>query len=73
MMSKNQHNLDRSERDENQNNRMSDDPRDGSRDSFTLGRDGAKTPAEKKPPHDAQDQSTIEVFGQEGAGIAAKE
>jgi hypothetical protein len=28
---------------------------------------------EKKPPHDAQDQSTIEAFGEEGAGVAAKE
>ena len=57
---------------QNQNNEMSDDPGDGSRTSFTLGKDG-NSPAEKKPPNDAQDQSTIEAFGEEGAGIAAKE
>jgi hypothetical protein len=56
----------------NQNNQMSDDPGDGSRKSFTLGKDG-DTPLEKAPENDAQDQSTIEAFGEEGAGIAAKE
>jgi hypothetical protein len=58
---------------QNQNNLMSDDPGDGSRNSDVLGQASAPTPAEKQPPHDAQDQSTIEAFGQEGAGIAAKE
>lgn len=57
---------------QNQNNAMSDDPGDGSRNAFQPGKDGT-TPVEKKPPHDAQDQSTIEAFGEEGAGIAAKE
>ena len=58
---------------QNQNNQMSDDPGDGSRNSDTLGRDGEPTPAETAPPQDAQDQSTIEAFGEAGAGVAAKE
>jgi hypothetical protein len=57
---------------QNQNNAMSDDPADGSRNSFTADPEGA-TPAEKKPKQDAQDQSTIEAFGEAGAGVAAKE
>ena len=52
---------------------MSDDPGDGSRRSNTVGRDGARTAAEKPPAEDEQDQSTIEAFGEEGAGIAPKE
>jgi hypothetical protein len=51
----------------------SDDPGDGSRNSDRLGRTGGTTAAEKPPAHDRQDQSTIEAFGDEGAGIAAKE
>lgn len=58
---------------QNQNNQMSDDPADGSRNSETLGRDGKPTPAETAAPHDAQDQSAIEAFGEAGAGVAAKE
>jgi hypothetical protein len=72
-MSKNLHNPDSTDRALNQNNQMSDDPGDGSRNSFTTGRDGGKTAAEKAPEQDEQDQSTIEAFGEEGAGIAAKE
>ena len=72
-MSKSQHNHDSMQSTENQNNEMSDDPRDGSRNSETLGQASAPTPAEKQPPHDRQDQSTIEAFGEEGAGVAAKE
>ena len=71
-MSKNLHNPDSSDQALNQNNQMSDDPKDGSRTSFTLGKDGG-SPAEKKPEQDQQDQSTVEAFGKEGAGIAAKE
>lgn len=73
-MSKNQnHHLDDApQRPMNQNNQLSDDPADGNRTSFTLGKDG-ETPVEEKPPHDEQDQSTIEAFGEEGAGIASKE
>jgi hypothetical protein len=72
-MSKNNHNHNAMQFTQNQNNEMSDDPGDGSRNSETLGRTGGATAAEKPPADDAQDQSTIEAFGEEGAGIAAKE
>jgi hypothetical protein len=36
-------------------------------------RAGGKTSAEPPPAEDAQEQSTIEAFDEEGAGIAAKE
>lgn len=71
-MPNNQHNPDSADRPLNQNNQMSEDPGDGSRNSFALGKDG-ESPAERKPPNDSQDQSAIEAFGEEGAGIAAKE
>ena len=71
-MPNNQHNPDSGDQPLNQNNQMSDDPGDGSRQSFVLGKDG-NSPAEKKPPHDEHDQSDIEAFGEEGAGIAPKE
>jgi hypothetical protein len=58
---------------QNQKNLMSDDPKDGARNSFTLGRDGKRTPVERSPEEEEQDQSTIEAFGREGAGVAAKE
>jgi hypothetical protein len=72
-MSKSNHDNDTADQAQNQNNQMSDDPGDGSRKSFVTGRDGGKSPAEKRPEQDEQDQSTIEAFGEEGAGIAAKE
>ena len=56
----------------NQKNQMSEDPKDGNRTSFTLGKDGT-SPAEKKPPHDRQDQDAIEAFGEAGAGLDSKE
>jgi hypothetical protein len=71
-MSKSQHNKNSMQMTQNQNNQMSDDPRDGSRDSFTTGKDGT-APNEVSPEEQAQDQSQIEAFGEEGAGIAAKE
>lgn len=72
-MSKSQHRSDQPQASANQNNLMSDeDPDDGNRTSFTLGKDGT-APVEKKPEQDAQDQSAIEAFGEEGAGVAAKE
>jgi hypothetical protein len=71
-MSKSQHGLDDEQPQQNQKNQMSDDPKDGNRESFTVGKDGS-TPVEKAPEKDRQDQSTIEAFGEEGAGIAAKE
>ena len=73
MGKQNMHNPDSTQFTQNQKNEMSeDDPRDGSRGSETLGRDG-KTPVEKPPEQDRQDQSAIEAFGEEGAGVAAKE
>lgn len=57
---------------QNQNNAMPDDPGDGNRNAFKPGPDGA-TAAEKAAEEDEQDQSTIEAFGEAGAGIAAKE
>lgn len=72
-MSKSQHNHDSMQNTQNQKNEMSDDPRDGNRNSDVLGQASAPTPVEKAPPHDQQDQSTIEAFGEEGAGVAAKE
>ncbi len=72
-MSKSNHNHNAMQFTQNQNNEMSDDPGDGSRNSETLGRDGGPTAVEKAPKHDAQDQSTIEAFGEEGAGVAPKE
>ena len=72
-MSKSQHRSNEPQISANQNNQMSnDDPGDGNRQSFTTGKDGT-TPVEKAPPGDQQDQSMIEAFGEEGAGIAAKE
>ncbi len=73
-MSKNQnHHLDDApQRPANQKNQMSEDPKDGNRTSFTLGKDGT-TPVEERPEQDQQDQSTIEAFGEEGAGVAPKE
>ncbi|HEX8525856.1 hypothetical protein [Allosphingosinicella sp.] len=71
-MSKSQHRHDDAQMTQNQNNQMSDDPRDGSRESFTLGKAG-KEPTNVSPEEEAQDQSQIEAFGEEGAGIAAKE
>jgi hypothetical protein len=57
---------------QNQNNSMSDDPADGSR--LTDKPEAIKkTPAERVPPNDAQNQATIEEFGEEGMGVAAKE
>lgn len=57
---------------QNQNNAMSDDPEDGNRESFTTGRDG-KSPAEKPPEQDEHNKATVEEFGREGLGVAAKE
>lgn len=71
-MSKSQHGLDDEQPQQNQKNQMSDDPGDGNRTSFVAGKDGS-SPAEKAPVQDRQDQSTIEAFGEEGAGVGAKE
>ena len=71
-MSNSQHIPDSPQKAANQNNQMSDDPKDGGRNSDQPGRDGV-TPAEKAPGQDSQEESAIEAFGEEGAGIAAKE
>ena len=57
---------------QNQKNAMSDDPKDGARNSETLGRDGPPTPLEKTPPNDAQDKDRIDALGWVGlvAGCA---
>ena len=70
-MSRSSHNKDSDQLVQNQNNQMSDDPQDGGRGPRHP--ESEKTPVEKAPRNDAQDQSTIEAFGEEGAGIAAKE
>ena len=72
-MSKNNSHLDDSPtRSTNQNNQMSDDPRDGHR--LTNNPEAIeKTPAEKAPPNDHQNQGTIEEFGEEGMGVGPKE
>ena len=72
MTKNNSHASTSGQNEQNQNNAMSDDPGDGSRVSFTPGKDG-ETPVEKAPKNDSQDQSTIEAFGEAGAGVAAKE
>jgi hypothetical protein len=67
-----QHRHDSMQFTQNQNNEMSaDDPGDGGRNSSVIGRAGKKTPVERSP--EEQDQSDIEAFGEEGAGIAPKE
>ena len=71
-MSKNNPNHDSMQFTQNQNNEMSDDLGDGSRNSVTVGRDGAPTPVEHAPENDAQDQQKIEAFGRAGAGVASK-
>lgn len=71
-MGQNSHTPDSPQFTQNQNNRMSDDPADGSRGERGQ-KTGGKPMVEKAPPHDEQDQSTIEAFGEEGAGQAAKE
>ncbi len=69
-MSVSQHRHNSDQMTQNQKNQMSEDPGDGSRNSATT---GGPAPT-KSPEEEAQsDPSTLEAFGQEGAGIAAKE
>jgi hypothetical protein len=57
---------------QNQNNAMSNDPRDGHRLTDNPKNIG-NSPTGKVPPHDGQNQATIEEFGEEGMGVAPKE
>jgi len=57
---------------QNQNNAMSDDPRDGQRLTDNP-KAVAKTAVEKPAEGDAQEQPTPEEFGERGMGVAAKE
>jgi len=71
-MTKSQQIPDSPQKPANQNNQISNDPADGRR--LTDKPEAiAPTPAEKAPVHDAQDEATVEEFGREGMGIAAKE
>jgi hypothetical protein len=57
----------------NQKNLMSEnDPRDGNRTSFTLGKDG-RSAADRKPKQDRQDQQMIKEFGERGIATTDKE
>ena len=57
---------------QNQSNAMSDDPKDG--DRLTEKPEAIrKTPVERAPDQDDQNQATIEEFGREGLGVAPKE
>lgn len=57
---------------QNQKNQMSEDPGDGVRGQDANAK-GGKEPANQIPEEQSQNQGTIEAFGEEGAGIAAKE
>jgi len=65
-----QHRHDSMQFTQNQKNEMSDDPRDGARNSDTIGRDGAPTPVERAREEEEQDQSAVEAFGRQGAGAS---
>ena len=67
-MSKSQHRHDSMQFTQNQKNEMSDDPRDGARNSDAIGRDGPATPVERSPEAEEQDQSAVEASGRKGAG-----
>ena len=58
---------------QNQHNAMSDDPKDGHRLTDNPEATGSTPVEQKKPHHDEQNQATIEEFGREGLGVAAKE
>lgn len=69
-MSKSQHGHDDPQMTQNQNNRMSEDPGDGSRDAFTT---GGPAPTQSPEEEAQNDPSALENFGKAGAGVAAKE
>ena len=68
------HHDDKSQLTQNQNNKMSEDPGDGSRNSDRLGDAGQGPGVNGSPEEKAQhDQKVLDEFGDKGAGIAAKE
>ncbi|HEX8216643.1 MAG TPA: hypothetical protein VF577_04175 [Allosphingosinicella sp.] len=69
-VSKNRH--DDMQMTQNQKNQMSDDPGDGARGQDARTKEG-KEPTNQIPEEQAQNQSTVDAFGEAGAGIAAKE
>lgn len=71
MSSKNHHEVEQATT-RNENNAMSDNPREGRRLTDNP-KANEPTAAEKKPPHDRQDLAAIEEFGHEGVGVAPKE
>jgi hypothetical protein len=59
---------------QNQKNNMSEDPGDGNRNSNRLGAADKGEPKSISPEERAQhDPEVLEAFGEEGAGVAAKE
>jgi len=66
-MTSNIHDPDSNERQPVRNKVVSDDTGNASR------RGGRRNPAADSPDGDAREQSTIEAFDEEGAGIASKE
>jgi hypothetical protein len=71
-MSVSQHNKNDAQMTQNQKNQMSEDPGDGARNQDVKVK-GGKEPTNQIPEEESQNQGTIEAFGEEGAGIAAKE
>ena len=71
-MSVSQHRHNDMQMTQNQKNRMSDDPGDGARGKDAKAKAG-KEPTNQIPREQSQNEGTIEAFGEEGAGIAAKE
>ena len=71
-MSVSQHRENDMQMTQNQKNQMSEDPGDGARRKDVKTKEG-KEPANQIPDEQSQNQGTIEAFGEEGAGIAAKE
>ncbi|HEX8644440.1 MAG TPA: hypothetical protein VF702_11070 [Allosphingosinicella sp.] len=71
-MSVSQNRHDSAQMTQNQNNQMSEDPGDGSRGKDVNTKEGEE-PTNQIPEEQSQNEGTIEAFGEEGAGIAAKE
>jgi hypothetical protein len=71
-MTVSQHNKNDAQMTQNQKNQMSEDPGDGARGKDSKTKEG-KEPTNQIPEEQSQNQGTIEAFGEEGAGIAAKE